>query len=246
MYFILFSLFICLSTCHNVVEKDENLNHCDLLKQWLESSSVSVEITKNGFHREMVTTVDLKPGGMSFVKVLLVHKWPSGVYIDPFQLASLSGQHQWQILLDSAIDLEVPAHKTSGFVTYLYPSYDTLPPTQLKFTVPIHGRYHQPSFVGEQFKFVDLETPELLLRTDDCTEVKSIIPHSAMEAPCTVKNSSTCQWFNMQLKQEPDRIRLPIPVGDGSLEATVCGITLLVTVLCCMAMTKDMWKYRLI
>lgn len=246
MYLILFSVFVCLSTCHYVDEKDESQDHCDLLKQWLESSSVSVELRKNGFHREVATTVELKPGAASFVKVLLVHRWPRGVYSDPFQLASLSGQLKWQILQDSSIDLEAPAHKTSGFVIYVYPSWDALHSTLLEVTVPIHGRYHEPSFVGEAFTTVGIEAPELLLRTDDCADVKSIMPHAVVDAPCTVDNSSSCQWIQIQHKQELGPKSFPIPIGDGRLEAPICGTTLLVTMICCMALSKHMWKHRII
>ena len=72
----------------------------------------------------------------------------------------------WKILLDAAIDLEVPAHKTSGFITYVYPTGPT--PRLLKVTIPIHGRYHEPSFDGKTFTPVDIEPPELLLRTEKC------------------------------------------------------------------------------
>ncbi|CAN9500655.1 unnamed protein product [Ophioblennius macclurei] len=247
MNLILFYVFTCLSTCLYVVGKDENQDYCDLLKQWLESSSASVELRKNGFHREVVTTVQLSPGAMSFVKVLLVHRWPRGVYVDPFQIASLSERHKWQILLDSGIDLEVPAHKTSGFVIHVYPSYDIPPPT-LEVTIPIHGRYHEPSFVGEAFTSVEIEAPELLLRTDSCTDVRSIMPQAVVDAPCTVDNSSTCQWVQIQREHlgELGPMSLPIPVGDGLLEAQICGGTLLVTMICCMALSKHMWKHRII
>lgn len=73
-----------------------------------------------------------------------------------------------KILLDSAIDLEEPAHKTSGFVTYVYPNPEELACRLLQITIPIHGRYHQPSFDGKTFTSVDIKPPELLLWTDRC------------------------------------------------------------------------------
>lgn len=73
-----------------------------------------------------------------------------------------------KILLDSAIDLEVPAHKTSGFVSYVYPNPEGPTSRLLKVTIPIHGRYHKPSFDGKTFTSVDIEAPELLLRTEKC------------------------------------------------------------------------------
>uniref|UniRef100_A0A8C9XW19 Phosphatidylinositol-glycan biosynthesis class X protein n=1 Tax=Sander lucioperca TaxID=283035 RepID=A0A8C9XW19_SANLU len=235
MYFVLIYALACLSTCHcHFIEKGKNENHCGLLKQWLKSSLVSVEIVKEGFHREVVTTVELSPDVLSDVRVLLVHRWPRGVFVDPYQLASLSDQSDWQILLDSAIDLEVPAHKTVGFVTYVYPSPDGPTPRLLKVTIPIHGRYHEPSFV------------ELLLRTEKCTQLNNKEPYTAVVAPCTPDNSSTCQWVKLQHQQERGAMGVQFPVGDGSLVRPVCGGTLLVTVLCCVALSKHMWKHRII
>lgn len=49
--------------------------------------------------REVITTVELNPDVFSGLRVLLVHRWPRGVYLDPYQLASLSGQTDWQVSL---------------------------------------------------------------------------------------------------------------------------------------------------
>lgn len=73
-----------------------------------------------------------------------------------------------KILLDSAIDLEVPAHKTSGFVSYVYPTLNEQTPRLIKVSIPVHGRYHEPSFVGKSFTSVEIEPPDLLLRTEKC------------------------------------------------------------------------------
>lgn len=74
----------------------------------------------------------------------------------------------FKILLDSPIDLEVSAHKTSGFVAYVYPTLDGPTPRQLKINIPIHGRYSEPSFDGKTFTSVNIEPPELLLSTEKC------------------------------------------------------------------------------
>lgn len=49
------------------------------------------------YFREVVTTVELSPDVPRGIRVLLVHRWPRGVYIDPYQLASLSDQSDWQV-----------------------------------------------------------------------------------------------------------------------------------------------------
>ncbi|KAM3875863.1 phosphatidylinositol-glycan biosynthesis class X protein [Diretmus argenteus] len=227
-----------------LITHDKNENICDLPKEWLQSTSVSMEINKKGFHRELVTTVDFSPDVPTGLQVLLVHRWPRGIYVDPFQLASLSDHGDWQILLGSAIDLEVPAHKTVGFVALVYPILDGQIPRRLKTTIPIHGRYHEPSFVGETFVLVSLESPELLLRSDTCTQLYYSQPHTIVDAPCTADNTSICPWVKVQHQQEQSGASLQFPVGDGSLVTPVCSGTLLVTMMCCVALSKYIWKYQ--
>ncbi|XP_026160568.1 phosphatidylinositol-glycan biosynthesis class X protein [Mastacembelus armatus] len=247
MYFVLFFVLSCLSTCHCLIDRDENEKHCGLPKQWLESTSVSVEIGQKGFHREVATTVELSPAGVSEVRVLLIHRWPRGVFVDPYQLTFLSNQSDWLVLLDSAIDLEVPAHKTSGFVTYVYPTLDGPIPRVLKVAIPIHGRYHEPSFAGNSFTSVNIEPPELLLRINKCVLLNNVEPHIVVDAPCTAENSSTCSWVKIQQqqKQEQGPMSLQLPVGDGSLVTAVCCGTLIVTMICCVALSRYMWKHQI-
>lgn len=47
--------------------------------------------------REVATTVKLSPDVIGEVRVLLIHRWPRGVYVDPYQLASLSHHSDWQV-----------------------------------------------------------------------------------------------------------------------------------------------------
>uniref|UniRef100_A0A3Q3J329 Phosphatidylinositol-glycan biosynthesis class X protein n=1 Tax=Monopterus albus TaxID=43700 RepID=A0A3Q3J329_MONAL len=245
MYIVLFSMVTCLSTCYCLIDDGKNEKHCGPLKQWFESTSVSVEIGKKGFHREVVTTVELSPDVVAEVNVLLIYRWPRGVYLDPYQLAAESDQRDWQILLNSDIDLEVPAHKTSGFVTYVYPTLDGPSPRLLKVTIPIHGRYSEPSFIGKTFTSVNIEPPELLLRTEKCMQLNNLDPHNVMDAPCTADNSSTCSWVKIQCQQEHAPVSFQFPVGDRTLVMPVCGGTLLVTVICCVALSKYMWKHHI-
>ncbi|XP_037530795.1 phosphatidylinositol-glycan biosynthesis class X protein [Nematolebias whitei] len=242
MYFELTVVLAYLLTCHCFVKKDDYQDHCDL-KQWLQSSTVSVELNKMGFHREVTTTVELSPDVLSDVRMLLVYKWPSGVYLDPYQLASLTAQSNWHVLIDSAIDLEAPAHKTSGFLTYVYPT--NTGPTSTKVTIPVHGRYHEPSFVGETFTSVHMEPPELLLRTETCTHRNILEPFTVVDAPCTVSNSSMCSWIKTHHQQERSIISFQFPVGDGSTVTRVCAGTLLVTMICCVALSQYLLKHRI-
>uniref|UniRef100_A0A1A7XFF6 Phosphatidylinositol-glycan biosynthesis class X protein n=1 Tax=Iconisemion striatum TaxID=60296 RepID=A0A1A7XFF6_9TELE len=239
MYFLVLFALAFLSTCC-FVKNDDDQDHCD---QWLESSTVSMELSKRGFHRDLTTTVELKPDVLHGVSVLLQYRWPSGVYVDPYQLASLSDQNDWQILLDSSIDLEVPAHKTLGFISFVYPSNVGPTSSPLKVTIPVHGRYHEPSLAGETFTTVHIEPPDLLLRTGKC--LNRLEPYVVVDAPCTVSNSSMCAWVQMNRQQEERIISFQVPVGDGLVVMPVCVGTFLVTIVCCVALSKYMLKHQI-
>ncbi|XP_061681861.1 phosphatidylinositol-glycan biosynthesis class X protein [Syngnathoides biaculeatus] len=246
MHFTIFnpSILTFLLTCRCLTVTGED--SCGALKQWLQTTAVTLEVKNKGFHREVETTVELQPGAFRDVRILLLHTWPSGVYVDPYQLAFLSDAVDWQILLDPAIDLEVPAHEASGFLTYVYPALGEQTPGTLKVSIPVHGRYHRPSIVGETFQSVAIEPPRLLLRTEKCSHLNDLEAHATLEAPCTADNTSTCLWIQVQQKQRPADKTLRLPVGDGSLVTPVCGVTLAVTTICCLVLSKYMWKHRIV
>ncbi|CAL8307144.1 unnamed protein product [Lota lota] len=244
MYILLVFTFTYLLTCRCWTQKDEkDKNVCGIGRQWLESILVSTECNGKGFHREMVTTVKFSPDVPNVLSVLLVHKLPRGIYVDPYQLASLSGHLQvtsFIILLDSAINLEAPAHRTGGFAALVYAPLVGKGSKLLKTSIPIHCRYHEPSFGDRKAVIVNIGPPDLLLRSETCNDLK---PYAIVDAPCTAANSSICSWVQIQLHQVQSHVSLQIPVGDGSLAIPVICGTLLVTVICCLALSLNIWKH---
>ncbi|CDQ71396.1 unnamed protein product [Oncorhynchus mykiss] len=237
-------MFVFFSTCtvylvlFGSTQADEN--SCGLSMTWLETVSVTMDVSKNGFHRDLVTTVDFGPGFPDGLEAQLVHRLPSGIYIDQYQLASLKEDTGLQVLLGSAVDLEAPAHTSEEFLVLVYPALDQ---GILKATLPIHGRYHKPSLAGKRFELVEIKLPKLILRTDTCTQLISFPPYKIVDAPCTVHNLSICQWLEIQHLQEQDPVSLEIPLGDGSLVEPVCAGTLLVTLLCCVILSRSIWMH---
>ncbi|XP_072294188.1 phosphatidylinositol-glycan biosynthesis class X protein [Eucyclogobius newberryi] len=237
MSLILCFTLACLSTCHSFDEKDAAVDF-----NFLEHTKVSMELKKTGFHRELVTTVQFNNNGL-LDNMLLLYSWPKDIYVDPFQLASLGDQRNWEMLLDSTIDLEMPAHKSSGFSTYLFPHLQNVTAGQISLTIPIHGRYQKPSYNGNAFHSVDIHPPSLLLRpVETYTQFNNSgsITTTVVDAPCTAKNSSTCQWIKVH-PQQLGLVTLQLPVGDASMILSVCGGTLLVTIICCVALSKTAW-----
>ncbi|XP_034036360.1 phosphatidylinositol-glycan biosynthesis class X protein [Thalassophryne amazonica] len=244
MYFLLFSVLACFSMCCCVTPKEKNENFCDLLKSWYGSTLLSVEISRKGFHGEVTTTVDLSPYALSGPRVLLIHRWPRGLYVDPYQLASLSDQSEWRVLLDSVVDLEGPAHKNFGLDTLIYVTSGQIS-RFLNIAIPVHGRYHEPSH-GERFVSVNVELPELLLQAGKYAQQCSLEPHSVVDAPCTADNSSMCQWVKIHHQRGPGLESFKFPVGDKSLVMPVCSGTFLITMLCCAVLSKYLWRHRII
>ncbi|KAJ8395002.1 hypothetical protein AAFF_G00039530 [Aldrovandia affinis] len=220
-------------------EKD----YCDLSEQCLESLTVSRDIWKTGFHRELVTTVGCGPRCPEQLQVLVVQNLPRGVYVDPYQLASLQQDTGLQVLLDSEVDLEAPAYESLGFSIFVYPTHDPENLRRLQAVVPIHGRYHRPSGSRQGQEQIEIVPPRLLLRADGCQQLLPIAPHVLVDAPCTGHNLSLCKWMEIWLPQDQGHVSLELPVGDQSLVVPVCAGTLLVTLLCCVLIARAIWRH---
>ncbi|MBN3325550.1 PIGX protein, partial [Atractosteus spatula] len=215
---------------------------CGFTRQWLESLTVSRELRKNGFHRELVTSVCCGLGSPKNLHFLLVERLPKGIYIDPYQLTSEQHDTGLQVLLDTEIDVEAPAYISSAFSALVYPTRDPASPVCLKAVVPIHGRYHRPSDSGKRTAPIDIENPRLLLRADSCDLPPNFIPYTLTDAPCTALNHSMCRWLQIHSAQEPGPLRLEIPVGDMRLVGFVSAATLLVTLLSCGYLAGAVWR----
>ena len=54
--------------------------------------------------RELVTTIKFGPDVPKGLKVMLIHRWPRGVYVDPFELASLRDHTDLEVHFSIRID----------------------------------------------------------------------------------------------------------------------------------------------
>ncbi|KAI5626575.1 phosphatidylinositol-glycan biosynthesis class X protein precursor [Silurus asotus] len=215
--------------------KNNDDGGCAFAPSWLDSVVMSMKITKQGFHRDLVYEVRHEPRSRP-VKALLLHRLPSGVYMDQYQLADLREEMGLQVLLDSSLDLESPAHISSAFSALVFLS----PPEPLQAAVPVHGRYHRASSSGG-WEHVIIDPPKLLLRPEHCDTVDPGLPHRLVDAPCTIHNQSLCSWLEIHGLQV-SKVSLELPVGDSSLTIPVCAVTTLVSLLCSAFLFRAIWK----
>ncbi|XP_061095960.1 phosphatidylinositol-glycan biosynthesis class X protein isoform X2 [Conger conger] len=234
---LLCTVFLVVKIC-GATETEEG----DLSGKWLESFKMTRAVWKMGFHRELVTTVECGPHSPEELHALLVQNLPRGVYVDPYQLASLQQDAGLQVLLDSEVDLEAPAYVSNGLSMFVYPTRDPGHPRNLQAVVPIHGRYHRPSS-GPGWERIEIEPPRLFLRANDCVPLLPVAPRVLMDAPCSGQNLSMCKWMEIQLTQDQRHISLDLPVGDQSLVVLVCAGTMLVTLLCCVLIANAIWRH---
>lgn len=47
--------------------------------------------------RQVTAIVEHRPEVLRGVSMLMVYRWPRGVYVDPYELASLRDQSDWQV-----------------------------------------------------------------------------------------------------------------------------------------------------
>ncbi|KAK3562366.1 hypothetical protein QTP86_033438 [Hemibagrus guttatus] len=173
-----------------------------------------MKLAKYGFHRDLVYEVRHEPTSHP-VKALLLHTLPSGVYMDQYQLADLREEMGLQVLLDSALDLESPAHVSSAFSALVFLG----PHDPLHAAVPVHGRYHKASS-SDGWEQIIINPPRLLLRSEHLLgdTVDPGLPHRVVEAPCTTQNQSLCSWLEihgLQPPAPPVRMSSTIFSGDG-------------------------------
>uniref|UniRef100_A0A672LCE6 Phosphatidylinositol-glycan biosynthesis class X protein n=1 Tax=Sinocyclocheilus grahami TaxID=75366 RepID=A0A672LCE6_SINGR len=134
---------------------------------WLKSVSVSVKISKAGFHRSTTQKVGLL-GWVNHLTHLLGQNnpiLPSGVYVDAYQLETLrrdTGLEVNAVVVE--VDLEAPEYLSSGFTALVFLSGT--------HEAVAHGRYHRPSDSRKPVK-VDMEPPRVLLRSDQCETLQT-------------------------------------------------------------------------
>ncbi|NXU06802.1 PIGX protein, partial [Buphagus erythrorhynchus] len=88
---------------------------------------------------------------------------PPGVYVDPYELATLQ-QHNLTkaVLFPDVIDVEAPEYLSRDVLLLLFLEPEARCSRCFRAAVPVHARYHRPA-EGTGEALVVLESPEVLL-----------------------------------------------------------------------------------
>ncbi|XP_029883258.1 phosphatidylinositol-glycan biosynthesis class X protein isoform X2 [Aquila chrysaetos chrysaetos] len=170
-----------------------------------QDATVTQELLKEGFHRDLLVKVELgvlgeDAGGCA---VAARTRLPPGIYVDPYELASLQ-QHNLTkaVLIPDVIDVEAPEYLATDLLLLLYMEPDPRCSRCFKAALPVHGRYHRPAEESEEALIV-LKSPEVLVCCCDNRLSAECWKPAEVEAPCSGKTDSPCQWYSVTHKPIP-------------------------------------------
>ncbi|XP_057285010.1 phosphatidylinositol-glycan biosynthesis class X protein isoform X2 [Pezoporus wallicus] len=158
-----------------------------------EGATVTQELLKEGFHRDLLLKVELgvvreHSGGCT---VAARTHLPPGIYVDPYELASLQQHNLTKAVLIPDVDVEAPEYLATDLLVLLYLEPDPWCFHCFTATLPVHGRYHRPAEDSEEV-LVMLKSPEVLVC---CCDSEILVTCSTGERGVTVGNTEVGVWF---------------------------------------------------
>ncbi|XP_048361984.1 phosphatidylinositol-glycan biosynthesis class X protein [Sphaerodactylus townsendi] len=200
-------------------------NSCPEVTQWL---------LKDGFHRDLVTRVTLGTvdEGMRNCMVAVKIDLPRGLYVDPYELASLNKHNITEALVTADyVDLELPEYLATEIDVLIYMKPDPECYSCFRAILPIHCRYHQPAEVDEKISAI-LRSPEILIHCQKSFLSTECLKETKIERPCSLKNKQNCHWDSVRFQAINQELKLQIPVGLKHHLTFVCTGTLVTTIFC--------------
>ncbi|XP_069583999.1 phosphatidylinositol-glycan biosynthesis class X protein isoform X1 [Ranitomeya imitator] len=207
--------------------------------------TVRREILKNGFHRDVVTRVQVSSSAeqMDGCSILLRETLPSGLFLDPYQLSSLRQHNLTEVFLMSLVDLEAPEYLSAESQALVYMEPDQSGAGGFISSVPVHARYHRPSAQGSDASIV-LPGPQLLVHCSKDFLLSGCLDYPLVEAPCEPSGAVKCQWMNLPYAEVKEKAALQVPVGRIQHGPAVCIITVAVTLFCTGLILASVYNHR--
>ncbi|XP_067005392.1 phosphatidylinositol-glycan biosynthesis class X protein [Anabrus simplex] len=218
---IIFSTYYCTFLLCTTIEC---LEKCDI------HATITRHVENEGFHRELHSLIEVimgQPKLLTKCYVVLEELLPSGLYVNPDQLADLRRLGQVSACAQGHVDVEAPKQNSSSHLVHVYSFLEqTQNLLSAKVILPFHLRYHNPKPSGG-YAQVHLDAPTLLLHCP--VKVPCLEKHKKVIAPCRPCGKAKCQWHSVPYKTNSPNIKLSVPVGnlDHYFLVTVC--TLFVT-----------------
>uniref|UniRef100_A0A8C9M4M5 Phosphatidylinositol-glycan biosynthesis class X protein n=1 Tax=Panthera tigris altaica TaxID=74533 RepID=A0A8C9M4M5_PANTA len=203
------------------------------------------EVLKDGFHRDLLIKVKFGESleDLQTCRLLIKQYIPSGLFVDPYELASLRERNITEaVMVSENFNIEAPNYLSKESEVLIYARQDSQCIDCFQAFLPVHYRYHRPhSKDGETVIVVN--NPDLLMYCDQEFPILKCWAQSEVAAPCALKSKDICQWNNMKYKPVYKNVTLQVPVGLTIHTSLVCSVTLLITILCSTLILVAVFKY---
>uniref|UniRef100_A0A2R8ZXE6 Phosphatidylinositol-glycan biosynthesis class X protein n=1 Tax=Pan paniscus TaxID=9597 RepID=A0A2R8ZXE6_PANPA len=221
------------------------------------------EVLKDGFHRDILIKVKFGESieDLHTCRLLIKQDIPAGLYVDPYELASLRERNITEaVMVSENFDIEAPNYLSKESEVLIYARRDSQCIDCFQAFLPVHCRYHRPHSEDGEASIV-VNNPDLLMFCDQAGSRRMIrfrfdsfdktieFPilkcwaHSEVAAPCALENEDICQWNKMKYKSVYKNVILQVPVGLTVHTSLVCSVTLLITILCSTLILVAVFKY---
>ncbi|EFA76100.1 phosphatidylinositol glycan [Heterostelium album PN500] len=181
---------------------------------------ISREARKQGFHRELFTSIQLNSLNTNnagqhqqHCSILLLEHFDQGAFVDRYEVDELKRFGGPSVYLYQLIDLEKPSYtSTQNFVSVTKP-ITTTESSNIDITLPFHLRYQNP---GTTINRVSTVLPPVLFIScsDNSNQQQQQPPH----------------WERITITKEVPTLHIETPVGQLGVRSFVIVFTLLVTV----------------
>ncbi|XP_048201792.1 phosphatidylinositol-glycan biosynthesis class X protein [Perognathus longimembris pacificus] len=203
------------------------------------------EVLKDGFHRDLVVKVKFGESieDLQTCRLLIKHYIPAGLFVDPYELASLREKNVTEaVMVSEHFNIEAPNYLSRESEILMYARKDVQCIDCFHSFLPVHYRYHRPHSKDGDTLIV-INNPDLLMYCDQEFPVLKCWAQSKVAAPCAFKSKDICQWNSMKYKSILKNVTLHVPVGLTIHTSLVCSVTLLITILCSILILLAVFKY---
>ncbi|GLH12888.1 Uncharacterized protein GBIM_17548 [Gryllus bimaculatus] len=155
-----------------------------------------------GGNSELHSSVEITTNQSFFSDCVIIQRelMPSGLYVNPDELADLQRTGQVSGCVSSEVDTEAAKETAQSHEVFIYYTLKQLGSKLTgNFVLPFHLRYHKPLPMGGEEEVV-LEAPAILLK---CNPIPSCLKSKQnMLAPCIPCSPEKCKWTNISYNTE--------------------------------------------
>uniref|UniRef100_A0A8C5P022 Phosphatidylinositol-glycan biosynthesis class X protein n=1 Tax=Jaculus jaculus TaxID=51337 RepID=A0A8C5P022_JACJA len=132
------------------------------------------EFLKDGFHRDLLIKVKFGESieELQTCRLLIKHYIPTGLFVDPYELASLREKNLTEaVMVSESFNVEAPNYLSEESEVLIYARQDAQCIDCFQAFLPVHYRYHRPHKKDGDTLIV-VSNPDLLMYCDQGEDYK--------------------------------------------------------------------------